>query len=61
MEYKSVTQNVLLHVVSILKNAKELQNARRSWHIRYTSGIDHGNSDNNLESHCTVTVFAYRD
>jgi hypothetical protein len=30
-EYESVTQKVLLHIESILRNAKELQHARLSW------------------------------
>jgi hypothetical protein len=34
-EYGNVTQNVLSLVESILKNAKQLQQARLSWHVRF--------------------------
>jgi hypothetical protein len=56
-----VTQKVLLLVEPILQNAKQLQHARLSSHIRCPSGvvsglkiIGHGNPDNNLESHCIL-------
>jgi hypothetical protein len=39
MEYESVTQKVLLSIEPILPNAKQLQKARLSWHVRCPSGI----------------------
>jgi hypothetical protein len=39
MEYESVTQKALLFIDSMLQNAKQLQYARISWHVRYPSGI----------------------
>jgi hypothetical protein len=60
-EYESVTQKVVSPVESILQNAKQLQHARLSWHVRGLSGvvpglkiIGHGKPDNNLESHCIL-------
>jgi hypothetical protein len=38
-EYESVTQKVLISLESILQNAKQLQHACLSWHIRCPSGI----------------------
>jgi hypothetical protein len=52
-EYESVTEKVLLLIVSILQNAKLLQYARF-----FFSGlkiIGHGNPDNNLESLCILS------
>jgi hypothetical protein len=61
MEYESVTQKVLLLIQSMLRNTKQLQTARLSWHVRCPSGVvsglkivGQGNPDNNLESHCTL-------
>jgi hypothetical protein len=34
-EYESITQKVLLLIESILQNAKQLQHARLSWHVRF--------------------------
>jgi hypothetical protein len=39
MEYENVTQKVLLFIESIPQNAKQLQHARLSWHVRCPSGI----------------------
>jgi hypothetical protein len=38
MEYESVTQKVLIPLESILQNAKQLQHARLSWHVRCPCG-----------------------
>jgi hypothetical protein len=38
-EYESIAQKVLLLIESTLKNAKQLQHARLSWHVRCPSGI----------------------
>jgi hypothetical protein len=38
-EYESVTQKVLIPLKSILQNAKQLQHARLSWHVRCPSGV----------------------
>jgi hypothetical protein len=38
-EYESVNQKVLISIESILQNAKQLQHARLSWHVRCPSGI----------------------
>jgi hypothetical protein len=35
MEYESVIQKVLLLVELILQNAKQLQHARFSWHLKF--------------------------
>jgi hypothetical protein len=51
-EYESVTQKVLLLIESILKNAKQLQHARLSWHVSGLKIMGNGNFDINLESHC---------
>jgi hypothetical protein len=34
-EYENVTQELLLFLGSILQNAKQLQHARFSWHIKF--------------------------
>jgi hypothetical protein len=34
-EYENVTQNVLLYVELMLQNAKQLQHARLSWHVKF--------------------------
>jgi hypothetical protein len=39
MEYESVTQKILLPIESILQNAKQIQHAHISWHVRCPSGI----------------------
>jgi hypothetical protein len=51
-EYESVIQNVLLPIELIFQNAKQLQHARPSWHIRGLKIIGHKTPDNNLESLC---------
>jgi hypothetical protein len=51
MEYESGTQRVLCFIEPELQNVKQLQHTRLSWHIRYPNRI-HGNTHNNLESHC---------
>jgi hypothetical protein len=38
-EYESVTQNVLLFIEPMLQNAKQLQHALLSWHVRCPSGF----------------------
>jgi hypothetical protein len=40
MEYENVTQKVLLLLESLLQNAKQLQNARLSWHVKCPSFLD---------------------
>jgi hypothetical protein len=40
MGYKNVTQKVLLHIESILQNAKQLQYARLSLHVRCPGFLD---------------------
>jgi hypothetical protein len=41
-EHESVTQKVLLLIESELQNAKQLQHARLSWHVRYPGGVVSG-------------------
>jgi hypothetical protein len=38
-EYESVTQKFLVPLESVLQNAKQVQHARLSWHVRCPSGI----------------------
>jgi hypothetical protein len=52
-EYEIVTQNVLLHIESLLQNTKLLQHAQFHFVACGLKILDQGNSDNNLESHCT--------
>jgi hypothetical protein len=54
MEYEIVTQKVLLHLESILQNAKQLQHARLSWHVKCPRGIQF--PSNCSSSICGVTV-----
>jgi serine/threonine protein kinase len=56
-EYESVIQKVLLPIESVLQNAKQLQHARLSWHVRCPSGIQFPNPDNNLGSHCISSLY----
>jgi hypothetical protein len=35
MKYESVTQKVSLPVQSVIQNAKQLQHARLSWHVKF--------------------------
>jgi hypothetical protein len=58
-EYKNVTQKVLLVIESILQNDKQLQHAQFYSVASGLKNIDHGNTDNNLESHCNVHQSAH--
>jgi hypothetical protein len=54
IEYESVIQKVLLLVESILQNAKQLQHAQFCFDVSSLKITGHGNTDNNLESLCTI-------
>jgi hypothetical protein len=56
MEYESVSQKVLLLRESILQNAKQLQRARLSWHVRCRSFLD---SIKHLPAKCPVSPLLF--
>jgi hypothetical protein len=52
MEYESEIQKVLFTYSVNFANANKLQHARLCFVVSGLKIIDHGNPDNNLESHC---------
>jgi hypothetical protein len=59
IEYKNIIRKVLSLMDSILQNAKQLQHARLSWHLRCPSGIEFS-YDINLESRFILNVVSIR-
>jgi hypothetical protein len=51
-EYENITQEVLLSLELILQIAKQLHHGQFYFVTSGLKIIDHGNPDNNLESHC---------
>jgi hypothetical protein len=56
---KLLTQKVLLSLESILQNAKQLQHARLSLHVRCPSDIQFPSPDNNLESYKVINRYNF--
>jgi hypothetical protein len=50
-EYKNVTEKVLSLIESVLHNVKQLQHASFYFVVSGLKIVDHGNAENNIESH----------